>query len=72
MPKIIELEFELLQHSPYSSDLAPSDILFLNLKKLLGGQRFTSKDDIAQTDAYFEYLPKSYFSDGLKKFEKRL
>ena len=27
---------------------------------------------IAQTDAYFEDLPKSYFSDDSKKLEKRL
>ena len=47
--------------------------LFPNLKKWLGGQRFTSNEEvIAQTDAYFEDLPKSYFLDGLKKLEKRL
>ena len=48
-------KFELLQHPPYSQDLAPSD-----------------EEIIAQKDAYFEDLPKSYFLDGLKKLEKRL
>ncbi|XP_023217030.1 histone-lysine N-methyltransferase SETMAR-like [Centruroides sculpturatus] len=74
MAKITELKFELLPHPPYSPDLAPSDFfLFPNLKKWLGGQRFTSNEMvIAQTNAYFEDLPKSYFLDGLKKLEKRL
>jgi len=43
--------------------LARSDLfLFPNLKKWLGGQRFTSNEEIiAQTNAYFEDFPKSYF-----------
>ena len=64
MVKIMEFKFKLLQHPP---DLAPSDFfLFLSLNKWLSGQRFTSKEVIAQTDAYFEDLPESYFLDGLK------
>ena len=47
--------------------------LFPNLKKWLGGQRFTSNEEVVvETDAYFEDLPKSYFLDGSKKLEKRL
>ena len=55
---IMELKLEVLQHLPYSSDLAPSDFfLFPNLKKWLGGRRFTSSEEvIAQTDAYFAFL----------------
>ena len=68
MAKIDELKFQLVDHPPYSPDLAPSDyFLFPNLKKWLGGQRFFSNEEVIdQTDAYFENLPKSYFSDGLK------
>ena len=66
----LKLKLKLLQRSP---DLAPSDFfLFPNLKKWLSGQRFTSNEVIAQTDAYFEDLPKSYFLGSLKKLEKRL
>ena len=74
MAKIIELKFELLEHPPYSPDLAPSDFfLFPNLKKWLGGQWFTSNEEvIAQTVASFEEHPKSLFLDCLKKLEKRL
>ena len=32
----------------------------------------SNEDVIAQTDAYFEDLPKSYVLDGLKKLEKCL
>ena len=71
MAEIIVLKFELLQHPPYSPDLAPEDFfLFPNLKKRLDGQRFTSNKVIAQTDAYFEDLLESYFSGGLKKLKQ--
>jgi len=74
MAKIEELKFELVDHPPYSPDLAPSDFfLFPNLKKWLSGQRFFSNEEVMdRTNAYFEDLPKYYFSDGLKKLEKRL
>ncbi|GFX07664.1 mariner Mos1 transposase [Trichonephila clavipes] len=42
MAKIHELRFELLDHPPYSPDLAPSDFFLLpHLKIALGGQRFS-------------------------------
>jgi [histone H3]-lysine36 N-dimethyltransferase SETMAR len=74
MAKIEELKFELVDHPPYSPDLAPSDFfLFPNLKKWLSGQHFFSNEEVIdRTNAYFEDLPKIYFSDGLKKIEKRL
>ena len=74
MAKIHELGYELLPHPPYSPDLAPSDyFLFPNLKKWLGGKRFESNNEvISQTNAYFDDLNKSYFSEGIKKLEKRL
>lgn len=72
--KLAELRFEIAPHPPYSPDLAPSDyFLFPNLKKFLAGKKFSSNSEvIAETEAYFEGLEKSYFSDGIKKLEKRL
>ena len=63
MVKIMELKFELLQHTLYSPDLATSHFFsFPNLKKWLDGQRFTTNEEvIAQTDTYFENLPKPYY-----------
>ncbi|GFX68646.1 histone-lysine N-methyltransferase SETMAR [Trichonephila clavipes] len=46
MAKINELVFELLDHPPYSPDLAPSDFfLFPHLKFALGGHRFSSNKE---------------------------
>ena len=74
MAKIYELRYELMPHPPYSSNLASSDFfLFPNLKKWFGGKGLTSnKEVIDETNAYFEELDKSYYSDGIKKLENRL
>ncbi|KAG5330265.1 MOS1T transposase, partial [Acromyrmex heyeri] len=71
--KLLQLRYELLPHPPYSPDLAPCDFfLFPNLKKWLGGKKFTSNEEIiAETEAYFAEFDKSYFSEGLKKWQKR-
>jgi hypothetical protein len=39
MEKLKDLHYELLEHPPYSPDLAPSD--FPELKFFLSGQRFS-------------------------------
>jgi hypothetical protein len=42
MGKLRDLHYELLEHPPYSPDLAPSDFcLFQKLKLFLAGQRFS-------------------------------
>ena len=58
MAKIAELKYDLLHHPPYSPDLAPSDFhLFPNLKKILGGERFSLDDELkAAVNSYFEDL----------------
>ena len=69
--KLIELRYELLPHPTYSPDLVPCDFfLFPNMKKWLGGKRFTSNEEaIAATEAYFANFDKPYFLDGLEKLE---
>lgn len=71
--KLEELRFQELPHAPYSPDLAPSDFyLFPNLKRWLGGRRFTSNEEVeAETNAYFADLDASYYSEGIKKLEHR-
>ncbi|KAG5311569.1 SETMR methyltransferase, partial [Acromyrmex insinuator] len=56
---------KLLSHPAYSPDLASCDyFLFSNLKKWIGGKRFTIREQlIAETETYFEGLDKSYYSD---------
>ena len=37
----------MLPHAPYSPDLVPSDYFFFpNLKKWLGGQRFSNNEEV--------------------------
>ena len=67
MAKINELKYELLEHSPYSPDLAPSDFwLFSHLKKCVRGKRFSYNDEvIAAVDEYFADLPEKHYRDGM-------
>lgn len=71
--KFDDLHYELLKHPPYSPDLAPCDFfLFPNLKKWLGGKRFSSNSEVVEaTNAYFEDFDISYYTDGIKKLEYR-
>lgn len=71
MSKFNELKYELLDHPPYSPDLAPSDFyLFRNLKQFLRGKHFLSNEEaIAAVEAYFADLPETHFRDGIKLLE---
>ena len=59
--KLNELSFELLPHTPYSSDLATSDYWFFDdLRKMLQKRRFGSNEEvIAETKARFEIKDES-------------
>ncbi|CAK9809133.1 Histone-lysine N-methyltransferase SETMAR [Anthophora quadrimaculata] len=72
-PKCATLHYELLEHPPYSPDLAPSDFhLFPNLKKFLRGKRFSSNEKvIATANDYFEELPENHFREGINELENR-
>ncbi|KAL0860950.1 hypothetical protein ABMA27_009481 [Loxostege sticticalis] len=71
--KLVKLRYQLLPHPPYSPDLAPCDFfLFPNMKKWLGGKRFSSNEEVvAETEAYFSGFDKVFFFDGLKKLKHR-
>jgi len=58
MEKLRDLHYELLEHPPYSPDLAPSDFcLFPKLKLFLAGQRFSSNQEtIASVRAILQIL----------------
>ena len=72
MAKLHEWYFELLLHSPYSSDMAPSDCwLFADLKRMFQGKRFGSKEEvISETEAYFEAKDKSFYKKGIELLVK--
>ena len=74
MAKLHELWFELLDHPPYSSDLAPSDFfLFPHLKIALGGQRFLSNEEAITFVNNYLVAEKyaEYYLDELQRWEHR-
>jgi histone-lysine N-methyltransferase SETMAR len=72
MGKLRDLHYELLEHPPYSPDLAPSDFcLFPKLLKLfLACQRLSSNQEaIAAVEGYFADLTKNHYRDGIMALE---
>ena len=53
--KLLELNWDVLPHPPYTSDLAPLDFhLFRSLQKFLDGENFSERGDIKLT--LFQYF----------------
>jgi histone-lysine N-methyltransferase SETMAR len=73
MGKLRDLHYELLEHLPYSADLAPSDFyLFPKLKFFLAGQRFSlNQEAIAAVEGYFADLTKNHYRDRIMAQEHR-
>ena len=64
--------FELLHHSPYSPDLAPSDFyLFPKLKKFTKGRKFAADEDVIYTaSGWLEDQDQEFFYNGMQALEK--
>lgn len=73
MTAIQETGFELLEHPPYSPDLAPSDFyLFPRLKEHLRGTKFQDNSEVmTAVEAFWESQDKDFFSKGILGLEKR-
>lgn len=73
MGNLRDLHYEVLEHPPYSPDLAPSDFhFFRKLKIFLAGQRFSSNQEaIAAVNGYFAALPEEHYRDGIMALEHR-
>lgn len=73
MAKIHQCGFELVPHPPYSPDLAPSDFhLFPKLKKHLGGQRFSSTEEVvAAVTEYFADQDETFYQTGIMALQHR-
>jgi histone-lysine N-methyltransferase SETMAR len=71
MGKLRDLHYELLEHPPYSLDLAPSDFCLVpKLKLFLSGQRFSlNQEVIAAVEGYFADLTKNHYRDGIMVLE---
>jgi histone-lysine N-methyltransferase SETMAR len=73
MRKLMDLHYELLEHPPYSQDLAPSEFyLFPKRKLFLAGQRFSSNQKvIAAVEGYFVDLTKNHYRNGIMALKHR-
>ncbi|UYV68352.1 hypothetical protein LAZ67_5003990 [Cordylochernes scorpioides] len=67
--KLFELRFQLFPHPPYSPYLIPCDFfLFPNLKKRLGGRKFSSNEEAIDDFISFTlYQPGTGVSDHLSR-----
>ena len=65
--------FELADHPPYSSDLAPSDyFLFPNIKKHLAGKQYRTNDEvISAVEDFFEDQDESFHTTGIHALQHR-
>lgn len=63
MDTIKELQWGLLPHPPYSSDLTPSDYhLFGSLEKPLRGKHFESESEVKTSiNASIKAMPKPFY-----------
>ena len=66
------LGVELLQHPPYSPDLAPSNYhIFGPLKEVLCGRRFTSNEEMKEAVHFWLQEQPKIFSAGIHKVVER-
>ena len=65
--------FELIDHLPYSPDLAPLDyFLFPNLKKNLAGKRYESDEDVIfAVEDFFESQEENFYATGIRALQHR-
>ncbi|GFS57044.1 mariner Mos1 transposase [Trichonephila clavipes] len=65
---IESLDWEVLDHAPYSPDLAPSDLhLFRNLKYSCGGKRFSENEEVkAAVNSSLSNQVADFFKNGLQ------
>jgi histone-lysine N-methyltransferase SETMAR len=66
-------KWEVLQHPPYSPDLAPSDFyLFGPFKNFLSRKRFEDQNTLQKTVVqYFTSLGREHYHEGMSKLVKR-
>jgi histone-lysine N-methyltransferase SETMAR len=73
MGKLRDLHYELLEHPPYSPDLARSDFcLFPKLKLFFANLHFSlNQEAIAAVEGYFADLTKNHYRDRIMVLQHR-
>nr|APL98298.1 putative DD34D transposase [Bactrocera tryoni] len=71
--KLLQLEWDVLPHPPYSPDLAPSDYyLFRSLQNFLDGRTFTSNQDVKNhLDQFFACKDQKFYERGINLLPER-
>lgn len=71
--KLLELNWEVMSHPPYSPDLAPSDYyLFRSLQNFLNGKTFTNDDDLkSHLVQFFVDKDQKFYERGIMKLPER-
>ncbi|EZA47555.1 Histone-lysine N-methyltransferase SETMAR [Ooceraea biroi] len=70
--KLKRFGWEVMQHPPYSPDLAPSDYhLFRSLQNNLDGQRFNSVDDQMYLKDFFAQKSRDFYKRGIMSLPER-
>ena len=73
MKKIENLGWEVLPHSAYSTDLAPSDYhLFRSMQHFYQEKSYTEVESIKKDlDLYFSSKPESFYKKGIQSLPER-
>ena len=71
--KLLQLQWEVLIHPPYSPDLAPSDFyLFCSLQNFLKNKHFRSDDELKMAvDEFFRSKSTIFFRKGIHELPNR-
>ncbi|XP_023230347.1 histone-lysine N-methyltransferase SETMAR-like [Centruroides sculpturatus] len=71
--KLLQLDWDVLVHPPYSPDLAPSDYhLFRSLQNSLDGKNFTSLEDLKNhLDQFFSQKSQKFYEHGIMQLPER-
>lgn len=71
--KLKAIGWEVLEHPPYSPDLAPSDFhLFLSLKGNIRGKKFDNREAVETwLEQFYASKPTTLFERGINKLEGR-
>jgi len=69
-----KVKWDILDHPPYSPDLAPSDFhLFLHLKKHIAEKKFVDDDELQEeVMTWFKGLAADFYDSGIQKLVSRL
>ncbi|GBM80452.1 hypothetical protein AVEN_57290-1 [Araneus ventricosus] len=69
---LYKLEWDLMQHPPYSPDMVPSDFYLFSLLQLhLDGAIFNSNEVINEVHLFLDSPTPHFFAEGIEKLPER-